>query len=41
MFDRGETMIRIAVVDDDKKLCSKIERDILAYAKVSSKAIDV
>ncbi len=41
MFDRGETMIRIAVVDDDKKLCSKIDRDILAYAKVSSKAIDV
>lgn len=34
-------MIRIAIVDDDIKLCSKIEQILLAYDKVASIDIDI
>ena len=34
-------MLRIAIVDDDIKLCSKIEQILLAYDKVASIDIDI
>lgn len=34
-------MIRIAIVDDDEKLCSKIEQSLIAYRETTAIELDV
>lgn len=34
-------MIRIAIVDDDEKLCSKIEQSLIAYRETTAIELDI
>lgn len=34
-------MIRIAVVDDDEKLCFKIEKSLIAYSEITAVELDI